>query len=672
MDKYPLVLCGPIVRHTAPKSVCVWVALQKRCAVELTVFDANAGKPGPKRLRCQRYTIQLGPNLHVVAVTATPESGERPLEWGENYLYDLRFGFEGVWQGLYDEGILRHNISQAGPLERLLYEGQSLPGFRLRSQNLDALRLIHGSCRKAHGKGHDALAILDGVLAGNNDTPQLLVLTGDQIYADDVDPALLQAIMDRSAELFGGEDRERTVALAPFSEQLLPGRRQELMADQARFTGTEAASHLVTLAEYCTMYLFAWSDILWGSQLGTEESLRDFRQTLPRARRVFANLSTYMIFDDHEVTDDWYRTQNWVNEVANSRIGSRVIRNALISYALFQHWGNAPKAFVEGTPGGDLIAAVDSWGDSDREKATSTHRYVYVPEPGDALEPVPPEALRWHFTVEAPGYRVVALDTRTRRHFRGASAAPGLMSRVAIDEALDPSRPFRAATIVASPTPVLGVRVIEFFQKNVTRLLDRYKDQTELVSTSDRFDAEAWAFDAETYDYLLERLATLRRVVILSGDVHYGFGASLVAKDRDARIVNFVSSALHNQTFAETVSKLLSWVGDRQLEALTDEAAAPTELPETVLAREVSTPSLSFEEDLLHEEGQKSEDAPPVDRGEIEFEAFPASRKRADVVGSCNLGDLVFAEGQALQRLRWQGRRGLQQTLHRATFPIEK
>jgi hypothetical protein len=639
--------------------------------VELTVFDSNTGDPGEKRLHGQRDTIQLGPNLHVVAVTATREPGERALEWGGRYLYDLRFRVEGRWQGLYDEGILRYEVSLADPLQRLHYEGQSLPGFRLRSEGLDGLRLIHGSCRKPHGKGRDALAILDDVLASDDDTPQLLMLTGDQIYADDVDCALLQGIIDRSAELFGGKDRESSVALAAFSEELLAGRRQQLMENQARFTSGEAASHLVTFAEYCTMYLFAWSDVLWGSQLGTEDNLRDFRETLPKARRVFANLSTYMIFDDHDVTDDWYRTQRWINEVTGSELGPRVIRNALVAYALFQHWGNAPEAFVDGAPGGDLIAAVCGLGQTDPSQATSVHQHIYVPEASGALEPVPPCALRWHFTVEAPEYRIVALDSRTRRHFRDACAAPGLMSRAAIDEALDPSRPVRPATIVVSPTPVLGVGLIEFLQRNVTHLLDRYKNQTELVSASDKFDAEAWAFDPEIYDYLLEQLATLRRVVIISGDVHYGFGASLVAKDRDARIVNFVSSSLHNQTFAETVSKLLSWVGDRQLEALTDEAEVPTELPATVLRREVATPSLSFEEDLLNEEAEGLEDAQPVERGEIEFEAFPASRKRADVVGSCNLGDMVFAQGQALQRLRWRGRRGLQQTLHRATFPLD-
>ena len=682
MKDLPLVLCGPIVRRTAPDRVCVWLALKKSCTVELTVQEPDGGAA---RLHGRHDTVALAEHLHVVAVTATLGQGKPPLEWGGGYDYDLKFGLENTWQGLYDEGILRHDVAGAGDLERLVYDRRSLPGFRLPSADLSTLRFAHGSCRKPHGKGADALATLDEMLAGD-DPPQIFFLTGDQIYADDVDPGgevddagnvprgLLHAIIEQGAELFGGEDREKARELAAHADRLQPGKRQPLMEERAGFTSGESHCHLVSLAEFYTMYLFAWSDLLWDRNgLADRESLSEYRQGLPHVRRALANVSTYMSFDDHDVTDDWNRTGHWVATVAASDIGTRVIRNALAAYAVFQHWGNVPEDFEAGAPGGNLLAAVDGWDGTDGDRAAATLRHIYIPRSGDATEPVPAEALRWHYTIDTPQCRIAALDSRTRRRYRDATANPGLMTKAAIDEVLDPAAPSAPATLVISPAPVLGLGLIEFIQDKVAGLIDKHRDESELITGKDKFDAEAWAFDEEIYDYLLERLASYHRVVLLSGDVHYGFGASLVAKDLDARIVNFVSSSLHNEVFTETVSKLLSWIGNRQLEALTDEEPTPIEIPKTAVSQARSTSSLVFEEGLLHEGGDEPEEAAPVDRGDVDFEKFAGSRKRAEVVGSCNLGEIVFPEGKVEHRLRWLGRkrrgkRRAKETVHLATF----
>ena len=61
---------------------------------------------------------------------------------------------------------------------------------------------------------------------------------------------------------------------------------------------------------------------------------------------------------------------------------------------------------------------------------------------------------------------------------------------------------------------------------------------------------EAWAFDADTFEHLLERLEPYQRVVILSGDVHYSAGTAMSywrgAAAQPARIVQFTSSGLKN------------------------------------------------------------------------------------------------------------------------------
>jgi hypothetical protein len=50
-----------------------------------------------------------------------------------------------------------------------------------------------------------------------------------------------------------------------------------------------------------------------------------------------------MIFDDHDVTDDWNLTARWRHRVHASPAGRRIVANALAAYWAFQGWGNDPR-----------------------------------------------------------------------------------------------------------------------------------------------------------------------------------------------------------------------------------------------------------------------------------------------------------------------------------------
>src|SRR5438093_1090106 len=80
--------------------------------------------------------------------------------------------------------------TSADLLHRLIYPGHSLPGFVLPPEDLNQVKLLHGSCRKPHGIGKEMLSSIDTMLedaaAHPADRPQQLFLTGDQIYGDDV------------------------------------------------------------------------------------------------------------------------------------------------------------------------------------------------------------------------------------------------------------------------------------------------------------------------------------------------------------------------------------------------------------------------------------------------------------------------------------------------------
>src|SRR6185503_7618579 len=73
--------------------------------------------------------------------------------------------------------------------------------------------------------------------------------------------------------------------------------------------------------------------------------IRAFISCLPAVQRALANIPVYMIFDDHEVSDDWNLNRKWRDNVERSALGRRLLTNALIAYWLCQGWGNDPARF---------------------------------------------------------------------------------------------------------------------------------------------------------------------------------------------------------------------------------------------------------------------------------------------------------------------------------------
>lgn len=592
-ETLPLVLAGPIVRRVEPRSVSVWVALKQSCLVTLRIYTRDAaGERLAVVLSGTRRTVRVGDHLHIAVVTASLPSEAASLSLEHLYYYDLFFAPRQdtsntiptpVPQAYLDEaevaeraphlhspGVLSSSSSRAtaDDLQRLVYPGHPLPGFVLPPDDIGSLRIFHGSCRKAHGDGHDALSALDLALATSADDarerPQLLIFTGDQIYADDVAMPLLPALTDAGDYMLSGNHDEILPLVERPARAFGPGSRTTAVRDLARMTTTKPANHLLSRAEYLAMYLFAWSDILWpaefpavdllwqsGPPLTTEEREREaavykahsellasFRATLPQVRRALANISTLMICDDHDVTDDWYLDGAWCRAVLGSPLGHRIVRNGLFGYALCQAWGNDPAQFA-GANGSALLAAIDMWrGDEADVAAGLIAELLGLPDgfSGEGELPHSPRALCWHYRVERSGYTVIVLDTRTRREYPHPKLPPGLLSSSALAEQIPPSA--AAMTIVVSATPALGVSLLERFQAFNALHTDNYT-----------FDREAWSLERATYQHLLAALSKLRRVVVLSGDVHYGFASTLDywnASGEGAKLIDFTSSSLCN------------------------------------------------------------------------------------------------------------------------------
>ncbi|MDB5012174.1 MAG: hypothetical protein JWQ25_376 [Daejeonella sp.] len=152
------------------------------------------------------------------------------------------------------------------------------------------------------------------------------------------------------------------------------------------------------------------------------------------------------------------------------------------------------------------------------------------------------------------------LDTRTRREYDQLTGLPGLLSQEALDEQL----PEHIAELnlpvvfVVSPVPALSTPVMEEFAQPLASMIQGGTDKEGVggapigaVSGALKRDMEAWGFSEKHLERLLERLAKFKKVVILSGDIHFGFSSFAdYWKERKAenhaRIVQLVSSPFKN------------------------------------------------------------------------------------------------------------------------------
>jgi hypothetical protein len=304
---------------------------------------------------------------------------------------------------------------------------------------------------------------------------------------------------------------------------------------------------------------------------------REFRKNLPKVQRVLANVPTYMILDDHDVTDDYLLNPIWRRRVLRRRLGRAILGNGMIAYALFQDWGNDPLAYHSGAkaellahvhdlfpenapkgPGADAFSAIERLLTHDQPELIQTPDRRFA-------ETNPP--LKWHFTVDGPKHRVIAFDNRTRRSYAGQNGPPG---NVSIDAMVDqiPLPPLpagREILVVIAPLQVIGPPVLDEvvapLSYRIFDLVGAVKGKNGLTDASSPTglrqmtgtnpDAiEAWAFDAVTFEHLLERLEPYGRVVILSGDVHYSSGTVMSYwkgnARQPARFAQFTSSGLKN------------------------------------------------------------------------------------------------------------------------------
>jgi hypothetical protein len=338
------------------------------------------------------------------------------------------------------------------------------------------------------------------------------------------------------------------------------------------------------------------------SVVGRLRQLRRFYEGLPYVRRALANVSCLMMFDDHEVTDDWNISMAWVARTGAKALGRDTIANALVAYGLCQDWGNLPARYAPVEP-----PAGEPRREQPHERLLRLAQALF--RDGDRPRPAGPTVdarsqlealfglgaheapqLDWHWSLTDPSaapYEILSIDNRTRRGYETREGSPSAVSRESLPAQLPTTGPAGSElTIVIAPLPPIGFAPIEELIQPIVNLIEEYRADPRFAEWRPRQDfpdvqvdyaygrlgrdPEPWSFVPRSFEALLARLSSRRAVVFLSGDVHYAFSAQLtywkgaagglVASTRFAQLT---SSALQNQP-GERETLLIHMAGAQQ------------------------------------------------------------------------------------------------------------
>jgi hypothetical protein len=158
-----------------------------------------------------------------------------------------------------------------------------------------------------------------------------------------------------------------------------------------RIAGEEVADY----ADYALLYRSAWGE--------------------PVIRWLLSTVPSAMIFDDHDVHDDWNTSLDWVREIRRRPWWRKRVVAAFASYFIYQHLGNLSPSDLEELP---LYREL-------REAPDATERLRAFAAQAD--EEV--EGTRWSFCWDVGPARVVMIDSRA-----GRVLDPGKRSMVDAEE----------------------------------------------------------------------------------------------------------------------------------------------------------------------------------------------------------------------------------------------
>lgn len=455
---------GPMLRFVDGSSATIWMETEEPGYVE--ILDRST----------TTFTVE-GRHYALMIID--------DLQPGETYDYEVVLNGERVWPD--------HALGQP-------------PSSIRTSPTTGAVSVLVGSCRAAapHEPPYTLELALDHEARGvdtlwargqrmlaqdQSEWPDLLLLVGDQIYADDSSPKARERIEKRRTD----DDLENEIV--------------------ERFD------------EYCWLYEEAWS--------------------APVERWLFSTLPSAMIFDDHDNIDDWNISASWVNDIAQEPWWEEHSVSGLMSYWIYQHLGNlSPDRIREEGLLDDLLSVEDgtellrSWA---QEVLASTpgaggYQFSYKREVSDLTLVVIDcrnsrvlDGERRLMVGPAEWARVREIAEATTGHLMLATSVPvfiadGLHDLQVWNERVAGGAWGRASSKVA---------------EKIRRALD-LEDWSAFAASYGQF--------VDLLEGLQASESPPKSIVVASGDIHFSYAALVPLSDPDAEppIWQIVSSPIRN------------------------------------------------------------------------------------------------------------------------------
>jgi hypothetical protein len=404
----------------------------------------------------------------------------------------------------------------------------AMPPSRIRTMDpATPLRVVFGSCRYATPEAvtgdnrfePDALDTYAQRMARLPDDrwPDALLLVGDQVYADEPSEATRERIRAR-----------RDASVPPY--------------EQVR-----------DFEEYTWLYAESWSD--------------------PHVRWLLSTIPSSMIFDDHDVRDDWNTSAAWRRDMQRTSWWEERIIGGLSSYWVYQHLGNLSPQHLASDKLYQQVRAHD--GDCEqmlREFAAAADR-----------EADGAKGAQWSYRRDLGHARMLVIDSRCGRVLETGERS--MVSEAEfrwIEEQVAGSYDH---LLVGTSLPWLLARALHDIESWNEVLADgkrgplvaRWAEKMRRAA-----DLEHWAAFRKSFDRLTALLGCVGRgdhagaggrppgsICVLSGDVHHAYAAK-ANYDESVRspVYQLTCSPVHNYVpAAMRVAFRISW--SRAAEAAT-------------------------------------------------------------------------------------------------------
>ena len=458
-------MLGPLLRYVSSKAATIWVEVDEACVVSVLGVE-------------QRTFSFAGHHYALVMVTDLPADSTIPYE-------------------VHLDGVRHWPPADS-----------AMPPSCIRTLAREHhARIVFGSCRAVapheepythervvdpRGIGADAMRAVGVRMTEQqpDEWPDLMLMIGDQVYADESSPATQQRIEERH-----------------------------------RGEGAPPPRVVANFEEYTWLYREAWT---------------------PEVERWMLSVTpTAMIFDDHDMIDDWNISDTWVADIRAEPWWPEHIIGGLVSYWIYQHLGNlSPEAIEAEGMLAEVIAAGDAT-DYLRRWALESERFTPIPG-----------GYQFSFDRHVGNAHVVMIDDRngrvldpTKRRMVDADEWAWIRQQCA-----EPTEHL----VLAMSLPLFVPGGLHGFQQWSERRCDGthrlHKDHEWLRRALDLEDWAAFDLSFREFEDLLVDTGTStgdhqapHTITVVAGDIHFAYVARVDMPDGvDSRVNQIVASPMRN------------------------------------------------------------------------------------------------------------------------------